>query len=128
VPDAQGDGQDLFRLRFQISNVKDTGEGQVRRGALGKVLVGLRRHRKTGFIGALKIMRKSIIQENSYDKRERIIRQITSEIKLQWFLNHPNLVKLYDFFDDRHNIYLFVELGSDGHLFDLMEKKGTFSE
>jgi serine/threonine protein kinase len=39
---------------------------------------------------------------------------------LQWFLNHPNIVKLYDFFDDRHSIYLFVELGSDGHLFDLM--------
>lgn len=47
---------------------------------------------------------------------------------MQWFLNHPNLVKLYDFFDDRHNIYLFLELGSDGHLFDLMERKGTFSE
>jgi serine/threonine protein kinase len=38
------------------------------------------------------------------------------------------LVKLYDCFADQINLYLFVELGCDGHLYGLLNKKGPVSE
>ena len=44
------------------------------------------------------------------------------------FLDHPNLVKLYTYFSDSYNIYLLMELGCDGQLFDLMKKKKKFAE
>lgn len=35
-------------------------------------------------------------------------------------MNHPNLIKLYDFFSDQANVYLVLELACDGHLYDLL--------
>ncbi len=34
--------------------------------------------------------------------------QIVQEIKLQMFMNHPNVLKLYGFFNDSKNIYLIL--------------------
>ena len=31
-----------------------------------------------------------------------------SEIKLQLYMNHPNILKLEGFFDDQKNIYLIL--------------------
>jgi serine/threonine protein kinase len=39
------------------------------------------------------------------------------------FFNHPHLIKLYDVFSDELNIYMLMELGTDGQLFELLEKK-----
>ena len=36
--------------------------------------------------------------------------QLINEIKIQSYLNHPNLIQLYDFFYDQERIYLFMEL------------------
>lgn len=54
--------------------------------------------------------------------------QLINEIKLQAFLSHPNLIQLYDFFNDEHRVYLFIELGTDGHLLELLGKRGSFEE
>ena len=35
--------------------------------------------------------------------------QLALEIKLQLFMNHPNILKLYHFFDDEHYMYLVME-------------------
>lgn len=34
--------------------------------------------------------------------------QLLMEIKMQMFFNHPNILKLYGFFDDEQNIYLIL--------------------
>jgi serine/threonine protein kinase len=39
------------------------------------------------------------------------------------YLDHPNLIKLYSYFSDEYNIYLLMELGCDGQLYDLMKIK-----
>jgi serine/threonine protein kinase len=57
-----------------------------------------------------------------------VLGQLISEIKIQSFLDHPNLIKLYDFFCDEQNVYLFLELASDGQLFHLMDLHGKFTE
>jgi serine/threonine protein kinase len=43
-------------------------------------------------------------------------------------MNHPNLIKLYDFFEDERCVYLLLELACDGHLLDLLTLNRTFSE
>jgi serine/threonine protein kinase len=57
-----------------------------------------------------------------------MINQLIREIKIQIFLDHPNLVKLYTFFYDSYNIYLLMELGCDGQLYDLMKKRPKLKE
>lgn len=57
-----------------------------------------------------------------------MLKQLINEIKIQALLKHPNIIQLYDFFHDKGKIYLFMELGTDGHLFDLLAVKGKFEE
>lgn len=42
------------------------------------------------------------------------------EVKVQAFLDHPNLIRLYDFFADEENFYLLLEVACDGPLFELL--------
>ena len=37
--------------------------------------------------------------------------------------NHPNIVKLYGFFDDREHIYLILEYMEEGTLFESLRKR-----
>ncbi len=44
------------------------------------------------------------------------------------FLNHPNIVQLYGFFDDSTNFYIVMEYMEGGSLFSLIKKKKKISE
>jgi len=57
----------------------------------------------TRTIYALKVMSKTKIKEADMED------QVFWEIKLQTYMNHPNVLKLYGFFDDAKNIYLILE-------------------
>lgn len=80
------------------------------------------RHRLTGFLCAIKEISKSIIVE------ENIVNQFVRELKIQSCLEHPNIVKLYGFFHDKTNIYLLLELGSQGQLYKVIKEKRKLSE
>lgn len=43
-------------------------------------------------------------------------------------LDHPNITKLYGFFDDKDFIYLLLELGSEGQLYRIIKEKRRVSE
>lgn len=45
------------------------------------------------------------------------------EMKMQLFLQHPNILKLYGYFDDSENIYLILEFMEEGTLFSKMKKE-----
>lgn len=51
-------------------------------------------HKETGFVCAIKKIFKSTIKE--YNMEE----QLTTELKIHYFLSHPNIIKLYAHFDD----------------------------
>lgn len=51
-----------------------------------------------------------------------------SEIQILSQLDHPNIIKLYETFEDSRNIYLVTELCKGGELFDRIIQKGHFTE
>jgi len=50
------------------------------------------------------------------------------EIKILKQLDHPNIVKIFDFYDDDDYMYIVTELCSGGELFDMITKIGSFTE
>merc|ERR550537_1578954 len=43
-------------------------------------------------------------------------------------MDHPNIIKLYETFEDHRNIYLIMEICSGGELFDRIIETGHFTE
>ena len=61
------------------------------------------RHIKSGIIYAVKHMGKNML------KNHAMIDQIRNEIKIMYSLNHENIIKLYNHFEDDDMIYLVIE-------------------
>lgn len=51
-----------------------------------------------------------------------MLQQFINEIKIQMFLDHPNIVKLYGCFDDATNFYILMEYMEGGNVFNLIKK------
>ncbi|VDN56998.1 unnamed protein product [Dracunculus medinensis] len=49
-------------------------------------------------------------------------------IRSNFTLRHPNIVQLYDTYDEKHCVYLVMELVTGGELFDRIVSKGSFTE
>lgn len=89
------------------------GEGSF--GTVEKVM-----HRKTNIIRALKkINKKNKISTDS---------EIINEIEILKKLDHPNIVKIYEFYNSKDNFYLVTEYCKEGELFDYITKFGPFKE
>jgi serine/threonine protein kinase len=61
------------------------------------------RHKATASLYALKKIPKETIKQHMMED------QLILEIKLQAYLNHQNILKLYTFFADEKHIYLVLE-------------------
>lgn len=42
-------------------------------------------------------------------------------MKIQFYLNHPNVIKMYGYFDDLSYIYVLLEVAFDGTLYQFLE-------
>lgn len=51
-----------------------------------------------------------------------------TEVKILQTLDHPNVIKLYEYFEDEENVYLVNELCTGGELFDRIIKAEYFNE
>ena len=89
-------------------------------GGYGKVIKAT--HKKTGMIRAIKFIPKNNLKFGYTD--EDIFREIEILRKLQ----HPNIMKLYEFYSDNEYYYLVNEYCSEGDLNDKMIKIENFDE
>lgn len=80
------------------------------------------KHKKTGFICAMKAMEKSEIIQYNVEK------QFRREVEIQNSLNHPNLTKLYGFFHDEKRVYLLMEYPVNGELYKLLKARGPLND
>ncbi|CAK58987.1 unnamed protein product (macronuclear) [Paramecium tetraurelia] len=79
--------------------------------------VFLARHLQTGFLVALKVIQKKQMIEEIMEA------QLAWEIKIQYLLDHPNITKLYTFFQTQTEIVLVLEYCSHGQLLGLLQKQ-----
>ena len=85
---------------------------QLGKGGYGKVYRV--RNKKTGEIRACKQLSKHMIQDKT---------QFQTEIEIMITLTHPNILKLYEVFEDERYYYLIIEKCNGGELFEKIQKK-----
>ena len=76
-------------------------------------------HKETGSERAAKEILKSRIKN---------INQFRTEIKILQALDHPNVIKLFEYFEEEDKIYMIMEKCTGGELFDRILAKEYFSE
>ncbi|KAI6207147.1 Protein kinase domain-containing protein [Aphelenchoides besseyi] len=89
-------------------------------GTYGKV--SLAYDHKTEREVAVKLIKKSAI-ENKQD----LIR-IRREIRIMSMLKHPNIIQIYEVFENKDKIILVMEYASGGELYDYVSKFGSLAE
>jgi calcium/calmodulin-dependent protein kinase I len=78
-------------------------------------------HKKTGEKLAVKIIEKKLV-----DEEDLII--LSREIEIMKRLDHPNVLKLKEVFENKQEIALVMELINGGELFYKIVEKGSYSE
>ncbi|XP_015435982.1 PREDICTED: calcium/calmodulin-dependent protein kinase type 1 isoform X2 [Dufourea novaeangliae] len=75
---------------------------------------------KPGQVFAVKIIDKKALKgkEDSLENEIKVLRR----------LMHPNIVQLLETFEDKHKVYLVMELVTGGELFDRIVEKGSYTE
>ncbi|KAJ7677626.1 kinase-like domain-containing protein [Mycena rosella] len=79
-------------------------------------------HIETGKYYGCKIIRKTAMQGRGHLVRNEIavLKRVKSD--------NPNIVKLHDYFETMHSVYLCLDLCTGGTLFDRIRDKGTYPE
>jgi aurora kinase len=96
---------------FHLSSVK--GEGR-----FGKFYPAI--HKKTGMLVGIKEIKKESLKH--------MLDQFIQELKIQSYLDHPNIVKLYGYFAEKENFYLVMEYMEEGSLFSFIKKSKKLTE
>ena len=113
--------KNLFKEHFSdpwkvYKELETLGEGSF--GVVKKVC--LKNHEET--IRAMKIIPKEIVKEDEDGKK------LVDEIGILKNLEHPNIMKIYECFDDKENVYIISEFCDEGDLLSKMEKVKSLNE
>ena len=76
-------------------------------------------HKETQNARALKIIKKNPKQDSS---------RMYLEVDILKKLIHPNIMQIFEFYEDKKNFYIITEFCEGGELFDKVVEKGNFSE
>ncbi|XP_068689496.1 MAP/microtubule affinity-regulating kinase 3-like isoform X2 [Montipora foliosa] len=113
------------RNRASTSNQEEVHIGKYRliktigKGNFAKVK--LAKHVPTGKEVAIKIIDKTQLNPSSLQKLFR-------EVRIMKFLDHPNIVKLYEVIETDKTLYLVMEYASGGEVFDYLVAHGRMKE
>lgn len=102
-----GDIQTMYTLQ----------SSKIGEGTYGSVAIGT--HNSTKAQRAIKTMSKA--------NMKHVVR-FQQEIAIMKSMDHPNIIKLFETFEDRKHIYLAMELCTGGELFDRIIEVGQFTE
>lgn len=109
------------------------------RGSTGRVR--LAKNIETGQLAAIKIVPKSNFKKlenpkykhkpepgDEDDAVQRLPYGIEREIIIMKLMSHPNIMALYDVWENKNDLYLILEYIEGGELFDYLIKKGKLQE
>ncbi|TRY50796.1 Serine/threonine-protein kinase [Cryptosporidium tyzzeri] len=112
----------LDRSRFILSTKGDinqyyTLENTIGRGSWGEVKIAVQKG--TRIRRAAKKIPKYFVED---------VDRFKQEIEIMKSLDHPNIIRLYETFEDNTDIYLVMELCTGGELFERVVHKRVFRE
>lgn len=93
---------------------------QLGKGSFGSVYKVL--HIETGLIRAMKVIKKESLNYQDDDQK------FLKEIEILIGTEHPNIIKIYEYYCDETNFYLITEFLSGGELYDTISKWNYFNE
>ena len=85
--------------------------------------VHLVKNKISGAVRAMKAIEKSTNEDDENNELE-----IINEINILMKMDHPNIVKIFEFYNSPTHYYLITEYCEGGSLFDLIIKNGPFTE
>ena len=105
-----------IRKVVHYSNLNDLYEmkSSLGKGKFGLVKLGI--HKESGREVAIKIINKNLVGPID-------LQQVKSEIDILEIAKHPNMIKLYDVFENEKYIYIIMEYCAGGDLFSYLEKR-----
>ena len=80
-------------------------------------------HKRSGEIRAVKILLKAGISDQDIKNRT-----VFMEVEILKTLDHPNVVKVYEYFEDDQQYYIVMEYCDGGDVFDKIESAGPLTE
>jgi len=101
----------------KIESVYDMDKKKLGEGSYGSVCKA--KHKALNVKRAIKTIPKAQMKN---------IERFKQEIAIMKMMDHPNIIKLYESFEDHRNIYLVMELCLGGELFDRIIESGHFTE
>eukprot|EP00747_Dinoflagellata_sp_TGD_P148493 gnl/TRDRNA2_/TRDRNA2_176928_c3_seq15.p1 gnl/TRDRNA2_/TRDRNA2_176928_c3~~gnl/TRDRNA2_/TRDRNA2_176928_c3_seq15.p1 ORF type:complete len:323 (+),score=68.26 gnl/TRDRNA2_/TRDRNA2_176928_c3_seq15:56-1024(+) len=101
----------------KITEFYDMDKKKLGEGSYGTVCKAT--NKTTGVVRACKSISKA--QMKNLDRFKQ-------EIAIMKMCDHPNILKLFESFEDHRNIYLILELCSGGELFDRIKARGYYPE
>merc|ERR1719454_1899130 len=101
----------------KLTDFYDMDKKKLGEGSYGSVCKAKNKH--TSAIRAVKTISKAQMKN---------IERFKQEIAIMKMMDHPNIIKLFETFEDHRNIYLVMELCSGGELFDRIIESGHFTE
>jgi len=116
APDHFDHGSLVVFQKAPVQDLYEFDEDKLGEGSFGAVFKGL--HKATGCERAVKALPKKKVERN----------ELEAEIGLMKLLDHPNIVKLYEVFEDYVHIHLVMELCTGGELFGRIVEEECFSE
>ncbi|KAG5892434.1 hypothetical protein JTB14_003368 [Gonioctena quinquepunctata] len=102
-----------LRQRFDI--IKKLGQG-----TFGKVQLGI--NKETGQEVAIKTIKKSKIES------EADLVRIRREIQIMSSVQHPNIIHIYEVFENREKMVLVMEYAAGGELYDYLSERKVLDE
>ncbi|KAJ8912911.1 hypothetical protein NQ315_017241, partial [Exocentrus adspersus] len=102
-----------LRQRFDI--IKKLGQG-----TFGKVQLGI--NKETGQEVAIKTIKKSKIES------EADLIRIRREIQIMSSVQHPNIIHIYEVFENREKMVLVMEYAAGGELYDYLSERKVLDE
>lgn len=112
-----GHAQFIIDNKGKVTDSYDQDKKKLGEGSYGSVSKA--KNKSTGAIRAIKTISKAQMKN---------LERFKQEISIMKLMDHPNIIKLYETFEDHRNIYLVMELSSGGELFDRIIESGHFTE
>ena len=106
-----------IRKAVGYSNLNDIYEIKdvLGKGKFGLVRLGI--HKESGRKVAIKIINKKLVSNLDLE-------QVKTEVEILKIAQHPNIIRLYDVFENEKYIYIIMEFCGGGDLFGYIEKRG----